>query len=491
MAGVLKGLPAGVYMAEPKQTEYTRLPERIAYGAGDLASCLYYNTFVLFLMFFYTDTFRIGAASAGIMIGVTRILDTVADPMMGMVADRTKSRFGKFRPWLLWIAPLFFIAGVLTFLTPNLGPGGRLAYAYATYTFVMLVYTPINIPYGALLGVITPNSYERTKIASYRFVGAFTGNFIVQGAFVYLYKGLGHGNDKLGYPLAIGVFGFAAMCLFLFTFALTRERVRGGGADAKSSVRSDLRNLLRNRPWLALGAASILFLTWVSIRGASLIYYFTYYVVQYADIAFTLGNHHIRHHFGPEAVLSSFFLSGTACSLLGVVLTAPLTKLFGGKKRTYMWLSVINAATLVPLYFAGANDLKLIFATNIIGSLFTGALNPLIWAMYADTADYAEWKFGSRTTGLIFSAGTFAQKMGWAIGGGIAGLLLWAFGYHAKIAQNTGTLFGIRLAVSLLPAAVSILTMLVIAIYNLDPKLMDKIGAELKVRREAAPTPAA
>jgi len=479
-------------MAENKQTEYTRLPERIGYGAGDLASCLYYNTFVLFLLGFYTDTFGIGAAAAGTMILVTRIIDTVADPNMGMLADRTNSRFGKFRPWLLWIAPLFFIAGVLTFLTPHFGPAGKLAYAYVTYTLVMLVYTAINIPYGALLGVITPNSDERTKIASYRFVGAFAGNFIVQGTFFYLVTRLGHGNDKLGFPLAIGVFGFAAMCLFLLTFASTRERVKGGGADTASSISSDLSNLLRNRPWLVLGAASIVFLTWVSIRGASLFYYFKYFVVQDVNIAFNLGHaHHFEYHFDAKALFAAFLLSGTACSLLGVVLTAPLSKLFGGKKKTYMWLSVINAATLIPLYFAGSKDLALIFASNMVGSAFTGSLNPLVWAMYADTADYAEWKFGSRTTGLIFSAGTFAQKMGWAIGGGIAGWLLAFFGYKANLVQNSGTLFGIRLAVSLLPAAASLLTVLVIAIYNLDPKLMDKIGAELKVRREAAPAPTA
>ena len=382
----------------------------------------------------------------------------------------------------------FFVSGVLTFLTPNLGPIGKLAYAYATYMLVMLVYTAINIPYGAMLGVITPNSHERTKIASYRFVGAFAGNFVVQGTFIYLIRGLGHGNDRLGFPLAFGVFGIVAMGLFLVTFASTRERVVT--AADKSSVGGDLGNLLRNRPWLVLGVANILFCIWVSIRGASHVYYFKYYLVQYADVTFTFAGHHFQHHFGPAALLSFFFLSGTACSLLGVTLTAPLTKLFGGKKRTYMWLSVINAATLIPVYYASPNALTLIFVANLVGSLFTGSLNPLVWAMYADTADYAEWKLKSRATGLIFSAGTFANKMGWAIGGGIAGLLLSFFGYHANIAQNTGTLLGIRLSISLLPAAVSILTTLVMVLYNLNPKLMDEISTELKIRREAEPAPA-
>jgi GPH family glycoside/pentoside/hexuronide:cation symporter len=450
--------------SEPSQP--VRFKERVGYATGDLASCLYYNTFVLFLLNFYTDTVGLAPAAVGTMILLTRSGDTVADPIMGMLADRTKSRFGKFRPWLLWMALPFFITGVLTFLSPNLSPAGKLAYAYATYMLVMIVYTMINIPYGALLGVITPDSDERTKLSSYRFVGAFTGNLIVQGTFLYLIKTLGHGNNKVGFPLAMCVYGFAAMCFFLFTFATTRERVVPLASD-QSSVGGDLKNLLKNRPWVALGVMSILFLTWVSIRGACLVYYFKYFV-------------------GREGLTASYLVAGTVCSLTGVVLTAPLTRFFGGKKKTYIALTLINAATLLPLFFAGPKDLVLIFGSQIVGSLFTGSLNPLVWAMYADTADYSEWKFGGRATGLIFSAGTFAQKMGWTIGGALAGWLLAYYGYQANIAQNTGTLFGIRLMVSVLPAVGCLLTVLAATFYNLDAKFLARIADDLKARREGA-----
>jgi GPH family glycoside/pentoside/hexuronide:cation symporter len=452
-------------MSTSEQSQPVRFKERVGYATGDLASCLYYNTFVLFLLNFYTDTVGLAPAAVGTMILLTRTTDTFADPIMGMVADRTKSRFGKFRPWLLWLALPFFISGVLTFLSPNLSPTGKLAYAYATYMLVMIVYTMINIPYGALLGVITPDSDERTKLSSYRFVGAFTGNLIVQGTFLYLIKTLGHGNNKVGFPLAMCVYGFAAMCLFLFTFATTRERILP--AADESTVGGDLGNLLRNRPWMALGAMSILFLTWVSIRGACLIYYFKYFV-------------------GREGLTATYLVAGTVCSLTGVVLTAPLTRIFGGKKQTYIWLTLINAATLLPMFFAGPKDLVLIFGSQILGSLFTGSLNPLVWAMYADTADYSEWKFGSRATGLIFSAGTFAQKMGWTIGGAVAGWLLAFYGYQANIAQNAGTLLGIRLMVSVLPAAACILTVAAAGFYNLDATFLARIAAELKARREGA-----
>jgi GPH family glycoside/pentoside/hexuronide:cation symporter len=452
-------------MSTSEQSQPVRFKERVGYATGDLASCLYYNTFVIFLIIFYTDTVGLGAAAVGTMILLTRSGDMFADPMMGMLADRTKSRFGKFRPWLLWMALPFFISGVLTFLSPNLSPFGKLAYAYATYMLVMIVYTMINIPYGALLGVITPDSDVRTKLSSYRFVGAFTGNLIVQGTFLYLIKTLGHGNNKLGYPLAMGVFGFAAMCFFLFTFATTRERIAPLASD-QSSVGGDLKNLLKNRPWVALGVMSILFLTWVSIRGACLAYYFKYFV-------------------GREGLLATYLVAGTVCSLTGVVITAPLTRFFGGKKNTYIALTLINAATLLPLFFAGPKDMVLIFGSQIVGSLFTGSLNPLVWAMYADTADYSEWKFGGRATGLIFSAGTFAQKMGWTIGGAIAGWLLAYYGYQANIAQNAGTLFGIRLMVSVLPAVGCLLTVAAALFYNLDATLLERIAADLKARREA------
>jgi GPH family glycoside/pentoside/hexuronide:cation symporter len=453
-------------MSASEESQPVRFKERVGYATGDLASCLYYNTFSQFLLNFYTDTVGLAPGAVGTMLLLTRTGDTVADPMMGMLADRTKTRFGKFRPWLLWMALPFFIAGVLTFLSPNLSPAGKLAYAYATYMLVMIVYTVINIPYGALLGVITSDSDERTKLSSYRFVGAFTGNLIVQGTFLYLIKTLGHGNNKVGFPLTMCVYGFAAMCCFLFTFATTRERVVPLASD-QSSVGGDLKNLLLNRPWLTLCALNILFIIWVSIRGACLIYYFKYFV-------------------GREGLTSAYLVAGTVCSLTGVVLTAPLTRFFGGKKNTYIGLTLINAATLLPLYFAGPKDLVLIFGSQILGSLFTGSLNPLVWAMYADTADYAEWKFGGRATGLIFSAGTFAQKMGWTIGGAVTGWLLAFYGYQANVAQNAGTLFGIRLMVSLIPAAACILTVLAATFYNLDAKFLSRIAEDLKVRREAA-----
>ncbi|MGA2326150.1 MAG: MFS transporter [Bryobacteraceae bacterium] len=472
--------------------EQVRWKERVAYGAGDLASCLYWNTFSLFLLFFYTDTFGISPAAAGTMLLITRTVDAVFDPLMGMIGDRTRSRWGRFRPWLLWMCVPFAIAGVLTFTTPNLSPTGKLIYAYITYALVMIFYSAINIPYGALLGVITPDSDERTRLSTYRFFGAFAGNLIVQGTLLYLVAGFGSGNwgfgnvaaiehlklgkrlsapevaiTQHGFPLAVGVYAILAAALFLFTFAATKERVHTLKRHS-SSVREDLRDVLHNRPWLVLSAANVLFLIWVSMRGAATAYYFKYYV-------------------GNSQLMSSWLVFGTIATLLGVAATEPLTRWLGGRRSTYIWLQLINAASCGLLFFASPSNYILIFGTQIIGSFLNGPLNPLIWAMYADTADYAEWRFGRPSTGLILSAGTFSQKTGWTVGGAVAGWLLAYYGFAADKMQSTATLNGIRMMMSLLPAAASIVTAIAALFYNLDRRTQQRIEAELKERRAAPP----
>jgi GPH family glycoside/pentoside/hexuronide:cation symporter len=453
-------------MSAQSDPDRVRWFERAGYACGDLASCLYYNTWALFLMIFYTDTFGIGPAAAGTMLLVTRTWDMFADPVMGVISDRTRSRFGKFRPWLLWMCAPFAIAGVLTFITPNFSPTGKLIYAYATYTLVMLVYTAINVPYGALLGVITHDADERTRLSSARFIGAFCGNFVVQGTLLFLVKRLGGGNDRTGFPLAMSLYAALAMGLFLVTFATTKERVQPQ-ARHRSSVRVDLGDLLRNRPWLVLGGASILCLIWVSMRGAATLYYFKYFV-------------------GNTQLASSWLVSGTAATLLGVACTAPITRWLGGRKRAFVWLQLLNVITCGALYFAAPSNYVLIFGTQIVGSFLNGPLLPLVWAMYADTADYAEWRFGRRSTGLIFSAGTFAQKMGWTVGGAVAGWLLAAFGFHANVAQSALTLTGIRMMMSLLPAAASVVTAAAAMFYTLDAATSQRVQAELKERRAGA-----
>jgi GPH family glycoside/pentoside/hexuronide:cation symporter len=443
--------------------EKLSLTEKLGYASGDVASCLYWQTFSLFLLNFYTDVFGIGAAAAGTMLLITRIWDTAADPIMGALSDRTRSKHGRFRPWLLWGAGPFALTGVLAFITPPFGDTGKLVYAYVTYSLVMLTYTMVNIPYGALLGVITANSEERTKLSSFRFLGAHGGSLLVQFSLLELVHFLGRGNTQLGYPLAVALYGTAAAVLFVFTFSATKERVAPPVTE-QGSVRQNAADLLRNGPWLVLGAMSVLLLVAISLRNAATIYYFKYFV-------------------SSEELLKWFWLIGSCCTLVGVALTALITRLLGGKKRTYMTLVAISAATQLAFQFVGPHDTALMFALQIVGSFACGPVFPLTWSMYADTADYAEWKTGRRATGLVFSTATFAQKIGWTVGGSAAGWALAAYGFQANAAQSSATLAGISAMMGWMPAAMSALAVLVAGFYGLNARMMKNLEADLSARR--------
>ncbi|MGA9119836.1 MAG: MFS transporter [Bacteroidota bacterium] len=442
------------------------LKEKIGYAVGDTASCLYWQTFSMFLMIFYTDTFGISPAVVGTMFLISRFWDAAIDPVMGMIADRTETRYGKFRPWILWGIIPFMVAGIVLFITPDFSETGKIIYAYVTYTVVMMVYTMVNVPYGALLGVISPHSDERTTLASYRFIGAFTGNIIIQGTLLYLVKYFGNGNDRLGYPLAMTLFAVVAGALFFFTFASTKERVKP--PKVQSSIRRDIKDLLKNRPWLILCSMGLMTLIYVSIKNAAMLYYFKYYV-------------------GDQEAAAPFMVAGTVFSILGALSTPYIVRFIGDKKLTFIVLTFVNAVTMAVFYFAGPHDFVLMYAMQILGSIPGAAMFPLIWSMYADTADYGEWKFGRRATGLVFSAATFSQKMGWAVGGALAGFLLTFIGFVANVAENEATLSGIRHMMSTIPAAIALLVIVIALFYDLSDKLEKQIGSELQARKSSAP----
>ena len=487
------------------------LKEKLGYAAGDTASCIFYVTFSMFLNYFYTDVFGITAAALGTMLLVTRTWDFLNDPLMGIIADRTNTRFGKFRPWILWMAFPLALIGALTFTTPNLGMTGKLIYAYVTYTLMMMAYTAINVPYGALLGVMTSNPEERSTLSSYRFVGAFVGNLIIQGTLIGMITYFGTtgsnpdmvdssvvsnglfgplvDNQQRGFQFSMGFFGLIAAFLFLFTFWSCKERV--APLKEKSHVLSDIKDSVRNKPWLVLMLMCLITLIWVSLRNASMLYYFKYYIgTERVAVPFAFSRKFLAYFFSRDfwasylTSPSGFMVIGTIGTILGVMMTTKLTIWMGGKKRTYLVVSLINAACLVGFYFAGPRDFVLMYATHIIASFFTGPIFPMTWAMFADTADYFEWKFGRRATGLILSAGTFSQKMGWTVGGAIAGWILAWYGYVANQDQNEGTIFGIKMMMSILPAVGSILAACASLFYNLDADKMQEIGQELANRKK-------
>jgi len=437
--------------------------EKVGYGLGDTASNLYWAMFVNFLMFFYTDIFGISAAVAGTMLMVTQFWDAVNDPLMGIIADRTNTKWGKFRPYLIWMSAPLAIIGVLTFLTPDLSPLGKIIYAYVTFTLIKMAYTAVNIPYSALLGVLSPSTQVRTGVATYRFVLAFVGMFIVQGLTLPLVNLFGGGNQATGFPLTMAAYGVFAIGLFYITFATTKERVQPS-AGQKTSLKNDLNDLLHNRPWMVLLVMGIFTLGYIIIRSGTIMYYFKYVI-------------------NNEAQAGLFMVLGTVAVIAGVACTQFFSKLFG-KKRFYLIVMTLTTILTALFYFIPTEKLFWIFAAHILISFVMAPQAPLLWAMYADTADYSEWKNGRRATGLVFSAATFAQKFGVALGGGLAGWLLALFGFVANQQQTPDTMNGIRMMMSFIPAIATIIATVAAIFYELDDKTMQKIEQELKERKQ-------
>ncbi|MDR3762793.1 MAG: MFS transporter [Acidobacteriota bacterium] len=460
--------------------------EKVGYGLGDTASNFYWQMFLNFLAFFYTDIFGLSAAAAATMFLVVRIPDTLIDPVMGVIADRTQTRWGHYRPYLLWGCLPMAVIGVLTFTTPGFSPHGKLLYAYVTYSLIMLCYTFINIPYGALMGVISPNSLERTSVSSYRFVLAYIGLFMVQGLTIPMVKHFGHGNDQVGFQWAMAVFGVLAVALFLVTFATTRERVQPA-RNASSSLAKDLCDLSHNMPWVMVCFIGVFAVFYISLRMGAILYYFKYCVVRPGElmhINLTLLGYPLRANLSGEALASWFMATGTAGVILGASLAKPLCLLFGGKRRAYIILMSAASVLTAAFYFVPLSNIPLIFATHIAISTLFAPTSPLLWAFYADTADYSEWTNGRRATGLVFSAASFSQKIGWAIGSSLFLWLIGAVGFHANVAQSAAVQQGIRSMMSFFPAVLGFLSAGSVLLYKLDDKLMEQIERDLKQRKE-------
>jgi GPH family glycoside/pentoside/hexuronide:cation symporter len=396
------------------------------------------------------------------------MFDAVTDPLIGTIADRTNTRWGHFRPYLVWMAIPMGITAVATFTTPNLEGTAKLVYAYVTMSLMMLAYTAINIPYSALLGVLTPDSDDRTSVSSYRFVMALLPVFIIVNTTLPLVEAFG-GSDisPYGWQMAMTVYSVAAVILFFVTFAMTRERVQPP-PEQRTSLKQDVRDLFRNRPWVVLCVVGIAALTYANIRNTVSIYYFEYVVPD------------------GKGFFSPVITTGAAAFILGVMLTSPLSKRFG-KRNFYMMAMSLTALLSMAFYFVPPANVPLVWGMHALISLCAAPTAPLVWAMYADTADYSEWKWGRRATGLIFSAASFAQKLGWAIGGAGTGWLLAYFGYVPNVAQDPRAMNGIMLMMSFIPAIGAVIAIAALWFYDLDRATVKQMTAELAERRSREP----
>ncbi|MBQ8046695.1 MAG: MFS transporter [Prevotella sp.] len=462
-----------------------RLHEKIGYGFGDMSSSMFWKVFSYYLPFFYSNVFGLSLVDAGVLVLVTRVWDAVSDPMMGIIADRTHTRWGKYRPYLLWVAPFFSIAGILLFTTPDWEYGAKLVWAYVTYILMMTVYTGINVPYGAMLGVMTDDSREKTVFSSFRMFFAYGGSFIALAAWepiVSLFKEAGQ-SSTAAWQHSMMVVASCCFVLFLLCFSLTRERLK---TVSTVSVGGDFKALLSNRPWWLMIGAAICFNLFCTVRGATVAYYFADIIG--FDAVLRLKSWSILFYAG-------LFLSiGEVSNMVGVALTVTLAKHFG-KKSTFIGVNVGLAILSVLFFFIPVSPtgfwLMLIF--QVLISMLTGVMSPLIWSMYADVSDYAELKYKTASTGLIFSSSSMAQKFGGAIGGAAVLWLLSACGYTPRndeqmaaqmlVAQPEMALQCLRYLMSFIPAAVAVLAVVVCHFYPLTTGCMEEINEKLKIQR--------
>lgn len=456
------------------------LREQLAYGCGDFACVLYWQTFSKYLPYYYTDVFGLSAATLGGLLLVTRIFAGMSDPVVGLWADRTNTRFGKFRPFILFGAIPFVIMGVLTFTTPDLGPSGKVLWAYLTYNAMMLLYTVVNIPYTAMLGVMTSDGAARTRLSSIKFTFAFSAGMTISATLLPLVRYLGSlgQSPQKGWQLAFMLVGLVALAFLTITFVGTKER-RPPVQETRASVGSDVRLLLSNRPWLILLATTFTFILFVSTKSSVFAHYFKYYVLD-GDTSREILLFSVPLRF--DGLVSALATVGQASSVLGVLITGSQSHRLP-KKRTFIISFSIAILATASYFIVPKNQVHYLFLAEIIGSMAGSSLPVLLWAMYADSADYGEWKSGRRTTGLVFSASTMGQKIGWATGGYVAFQILAAVGFQANVTPSPSVRQSLGLLVSLVPASLGVISILIFLFYPLTDSIVGTMHADLARRR--------
>jgi len=476
--------------------------EKIGYSLGDLAANLIFQTLMAFIAFFYTDIYKIPPVTASAIIFGGGMFGAFFNPVMGIIADRTNTRWGKFRPWILWTSIPFGLSAILAFATPSFSPTGKIIYALSTYVFLVLMYSANNLPYSSLSGVMTGNMQQRNSISAYRFTAAMTAQFIIQVLLLPLALIFGDGDKTVGFGKVMTMFAIIGIVFFIITFLTTKERIVPE-KEQESSVKQDLTDLSKNRPWLMmLGVIVFLFIT-VSLKGGMYVYYFQDFInteklglfldnigfngfIDSLNSAFvSIGLHGFQW---PEDIATSGFslfnALATICMIIGIMFSKRIADRIG-KRDLFKYGIIISAGFQLSFFFCSPQAVGAIFLIQVLHGLFYGLTIPMLWAMIADVADYSEWKNNRRATAIIFSAMIFGLKVGLSVGGAlVAGLLGW-FGYAEQVTvQSDMTVLGIKLAMSVFPTITFAISVIFLLFYKIDKTTEVMIETELEKRRE-------
>lgn len=456
-------------MKNQSNTAPLSLLEKVGYGVGDMASNFYMGFFNIFLLYYYIDVWGVSPTGVATMFLVTKIIDAISDPTMGIIADRTETKWGKYRPYILWMAVPFALLGYLLFLGPDLSETGKLIFAYVSYSLVMLVYTAINVPYSALLAVISPVSEERTKATQYRFIFASLGTLLVGASAKPLVDWLGGGDELLGFRLTIILFAILSLVLFFFTFSVTRERIKP--KKHETSIKDDINVLRKNVSWIILAVCSILIVVGLVARISSTAFY----------IKYNMG-------FGDEKALwwmdhtTLIITLGFVGQLFGALITPSLLK-YLDKRSLMIIMNLVFGGSIFATYFIPLDQYTLTLIMYAIGIFSFGTIITLLFSMYTDCAEYGEWMSGHNSAGLTVSASMFSLKFGSAAGSAIPGYILGWYGFVKDIDQTESALHGIDMSWNIVPGVFFLIAALLMVFYKLDGKMMNKIEQDLLERR--------
>jgi Na+/melibiose symporter-like transporter len=477
-----------------EMAEKLSIREKVGFSLGDSAANFIFQTIMLLQLSFYTDSFGISAAAAGWLFLIARLWGAVFDPVMGVVSDRTNTRWGKFRPWILWTALPFGIIGFLAFTTPHFGLSGKIVYAYITYILLLSVYSANNIPYAALSGVITGDMVERTSLSSVRFIFVTLATIAIQGFALPMVNHFGQGNSAKGYQITMGIFCALAVIFFIITFLTTKERIKPDPGQ-KTSLKQDISDLLKNRPWVIMFLVFVFMFIFLAIRNGIMLYFFKYYLDKQSMMVFLeklnnglwglLGRLGMAGQNTDIAgnVFSIINIFSQLAAILGIFLSKPLAARFGKRDvfKAALILSVLVAAMFI---FITPGAILMTLAFQVLFNFAWGISMPLPWAMMADVADFSEWKNNRRATGIVFAGIIIGLKIGLAIGGAISGYLLSLYGYVANVAQTPHAVLGIRLTTSIYPVLAMCIGIIILLFYEINKKTEFRMQDELVERRK-------